>query len=211
MRLFLAINFPPAERERLHRAAAGLRAARLPVRWVEAEALHLTLKFLGEVPEPRLAEIEAEARTVAAQQAAFTLRLHGLGAFPNERNPRVIWVGIQAPPVLARLAGALEDALADRGFARESRPFAPHLTLGRAQREARAGDFRRLGELAAAFDHDARVDVRSLDLMRSHLSPRGARYERLLAAPLAGGAPAGAGPAGPARDEPGTISPGAAP
>ncbi len=186
MRLFIAINLPQEERARLDREVRALRAARLPVRWVAADALHLTLKFLGEVPDGQVAEVETVSTAVAARFAPFRLELGGLGAFPNLRNPRVVWVGVQAPPELARLAGALEDAMAGLGFPRETRPFSPHLTLGRAERDARAGDFRGLPALAAQFGFRADVEARSADLMRSHLSPRGARYERLLAAPLAG-------------------------
>jgi 2'-5' RNA ligase len=195
MRLFLAVNLPPEQRERIRRAAEPLRSARLPVRWVTADALHLTLKFLGEVPEARVSAITEAADAVAARFPSVTLELGGVGAFPNLRSPRVVWVGMQAPPELARLAAQIEEAMAGLGFARENRPFSPHLTLGRAERDARAGDFQRLPELAAAFDYAARVEVSSVDLMRSHLSPAGARYERLHAAPLRGGAgEAGAAP-----------------
>ncbi len=190
MRLFIAVNLPREERARLEREAGALRAARLPVRWVATDALHLTLKFLGEVAEARLAEIERSLTEVAADFAPFGLELAGLGAFPNLRNPRVVWVGVQAPPELAQLARAVEETMAGLGFPREDRPFSPHLTLGRAERDARAGDFRPLAALAAEFAFRAQVEARSADLMRSHLSPRGARYERLLAAPLAS---AGAG------------------
>ncbi len=185
MRLFVAINLPLEERDRLQRAAGVLRAAHLPVRWVQADALHLTLKFLGEVPEERAGEIESALDAAAAGYAPFELELRGLGGFPNLANPRVVWVGVHAPPELARLAAAVEEAMADLGFPREGRAFTPHLTLGRAERDARAGQFRELGRLAAAFDFAAQVPARSVDLMRSHLSPRGARYERLHAAPLA--------------------------
>ncbi len=186
MRLFIAINLPEEERGRLDREVRVLRAARLPVRWVASDALHLTLKFLGEVPDGRVGEVERAMTGVAAQCAPFRLELGGLGAFPNPRNPRVVWVGVQAPPELARLAAALEDVMAELGFPRENRPVSPHLTLGRAERDARAGDFRALAALAAEFRFRAEVEARSADLMRSHLSARGARYERLLAAPLAG-------------------------
>jgi 2'-5' RNA ligase len=95
-------------------------------------------------------------------------------------------VGVHAPPELTRLAGALDSAMALLGFPREERPFAPHLTLGSAKRHARPGDFRRLAELAAAFGFSSVIEARTVDLMRSHLSQRSARYECLLAAPLAG-------------------------
>lgn len=186
MRLFIAINLPPSERDRLQRAAGALRAAHLPVRWVGSDALHLTLKFLGEVPDARRGEVEEATREVSAGFGPFQLELRGLGAFPRLASPRVLWVGVHAPPELARLAGALDEAMGRLGFPREERPFSPHLTLGRAERDAGAGQFKPLPQLAAAFDFASSIEAHTVDLMRSQLSPRGARYERLLAAPLAG-------------------------
>lgn len=193
MRLFLALNLPPAERERIRRATAPLRAARLPVRWAETDALHLTLKFLGEVADARASDVQAAAALVAGEFADFDYELRGLGGFPNLRLPRVVWVGVQAPPALPRLAVALDQALAGLGFPREERPFSAHLTLGRAERGAGAGAgaFGELAALAAQFDYAARIEAQSVDLMRSHLSPRGARYERIAAAPLGGSPGAG--------------------
>jgi len=193
MRLFIAINLPPAERDRLAREAGALRAARLPVRWVSTDSLHLTLKFLGEVADGRRGEVEAAIGETASGFPPFQVELRGLGAFPRMARPRVVWVGVQAPPELARLAGALDVAMARLGFPREERPFSPHLTLGGAKRDARPRDFRRLAELAAGLDFSATIVARTVDLMRSHLSSQAARYERLLAAPLAG-ATTGAGP-----------------
>jgi 2'-5' RNA ligase len=187
MRLFLALNLPPAERERIRRASGPLRAAGLPVRWAETDALHLTLKFLGEVADARAADVRAAAARVAGDFTGFDYELRGLGGFPNLRAPRVVWVGVRAPPALPRLAAALDQAMAGLGFPREERPFSAHLTLGRAERGAGAGAFGKLAALAAGFDYAARIEARSLDLMRSHLSPRGARYECIAAAPLRGG------------------------
>ncbi len=194
MRLFLALNLPPAERERIRRATAPLRAAVLPVRWVETDALHLTLKFLGEVADAQAADVQAAAARVAGEFPDFDYELRGLGGFPNLRVPRVVWVGVQAPPALPRLAVALDQAMAELGFPREERPFSAHLTLGRAERGAGAGAgaFGKLAALAAEFDYAARIEAHSVDLMRSHLSPRGARYERIAAAPLGAGPAAGA-------------------
>lgn len=193
MRLFVALNLPPAERDRLQRAAGALRVAHLPVRWVQTDALHLTLKFLGEVPEQRAPEIAAALDRVAGGVPRFELELRGVGGFPNLGNPRVVWVGVQAPPQLARLAQDVDDAMAGLGFPREARPYTPHLTLGRAERDARASAFRELTGLAAEFDYAAAIPATSVDLMRSHLSPRGARYERLHAAPLAATPSTGSG------------------
>jgi 2'-5' RNA ligase len=193
MRLFLALNLPPEERARLHREAAPLRAAALPVRWVAPDALHLTLNFLGEVAEGRAAEVESAMERVAQRFPPFELRLRRLGAFPNFGRARVVWVGVDAPPELGRLQAALTAGLAGLGFPPEDRPYSPHLTLGRAQSGARPPELRPLERLAGEFRYEAAVEVRTVDLMRSHLGGGGARYERLRAAPLHG---ASAGPEG---------------
>ena len=184
MRLFVAVNFTAKDRQRMHRAARKLRDAGLPIRWEEVDQLHLTLKFLGEVrPETGERVREAVAR-VAEKTPPFTLRMHGAGAFPTLRRPRVIWLGAEASPELRCLKHDLEWELAPLGFEREVRAFHPHVTLGRAQKDARAGDFRGFEELVAGLSFKAEIPVRTVDLMESHLSRRGARYERRMAAKL---------------------------
>ncbi|MBW3552164.1 MAG: RNA 2',3'-cyclic phosphodiesterase [Gemmatimonadetes bacterium] len=184
MRLFVAVNFTAKDRQRMHRAARKLREAELPIRWEEVDQLHLTLKFLGEVrPETGERVREAVAR-VAEKTPPFTLRMQGAGAFPTLRRPRVIWLGAEASPELRCLKHDLEWELAPLGFEREVRAFHPHVTLGRAQKEARAGDFRDFEELVAGLSFKAEIPVRTVDLMESHLSRRGARYDRWMAAKL---------------------------
>lgn len=184
MRLFFAINLPPGEQDRLYRATARLRAANIPVRWVPPQNLHLTLQFLGSVAERRIAEVqEAGARAVAGI-APFEARLGGIGAFPNARRPRVIWVGVEKAEPLLQLHAALEQALAPLGFAPEERGFQPHVTLGRVRDGARPAELARFEELAAAVHYTGVLPVRSLDLMHSDLGPGGARYTRIGAAPL---------------------------
>lgn len=184
MRLFVAVNFTAKDRQRMHRAARRLREAELPIRWEEVDQLHLTLKFLGEVrPETGERVREAVAR-VAEKTPPFTLRMQGAGAFPTLRRPRIIWLAAEASPELRCLKHDLEWELAPLGFEREVRAFHPHVTLGRAQKEARAGDFRDFEELVAGLSFKAEIPVRTVDLMESHLSRRGARYSRRMAAKL---------------------------
>lgn len=187
MRLFVAVNLDPAERERLRGATALLREAGLPVRWAAPETLHLTMKFLGEVDEAGVAEIGRAVERAASGVAPFEARLGGVGAFPSVERPRVAWVGVEKRPELMRLQRELERELAPLGYAPEDRPFTPHVTLGRAARDARPRDMEPLAGLAAAVEYESSLEVRTLDLMRSHTGPRGARYERLLAAPLGSG------------------------
>jgi 2'-5' RNA ligase len=182
--LFVAVHLPPAETERLYRETESLRESRLPVRWVALPSLHITLKFLGEVADARVAQLtEILARTAAAHPP-FTLSVHGIGAFPNLRRPRVLWVGTDSAPELLTVQDAVEMSLAELGFEREARAWSPHLTLGRAQEGAHAAAFAALPALADAVTYESTVEIRTIDLMRSRLQRGGAQYERLIAAPL---------------------------
>ncbi len=176
MRLFIALNLPQAERERIHEAAAPLREAGYPVRWLDPDRFHLTLKFLGEVRSERVPTVERVVERVAASTGSFEMEVAGFGAFPTIRRPRVLWVGVTPDPALRCLKQDLEWALANHGFERETRAFHPHITLGRVDVPNGAGAFRGLDEEAAGLDYRSRVPVRTVELMRSHLSRKGARY-----------------------------------
>lgn len=186
MRLFTAINLPPDLRQRLWEAAEPLRTAAYPVRWVAIDGMHLTLKFLGDVPSDHEPQVVAAIGAAVQGAKRFTLPVGGFGAFPSPSRPRVIWAGCEPVPALELLQHRVEQELERLGFPLEGRAFHPHLTLGRAQRDARAGAFRDLeGRLhALAFDGEALVE--SVDLMESQLSRDGARYTRRHAALLAG-------------------------
>ena len=187
MRLFVALNLPVEERNRLYRAVTPLRRADLPMRWMEPDALHLTLKFLGEVADARVPAIESLLARVAVRHVPFRLELSGVGAFPAVRDPRVVWMGGNAAPELLALQRDVEREFVPLGFEPETRPFSPHLTIGRARRWAKAGDFRDFARMAESVKYEAVVAIESLDLMRSTLSPAGARYERLAAPALGAG------------------------
>lgn len=184
MRLFVALNLPDEQKERLHDAAAPLRDAGWSVRWVGPESIHLTLKFLGEVRPSNVEQVEEAIANVAAKTEPFDVGVGQLGAFPSVRRPRVVWVGVDATPELRCLKHDLEWELASLGFDRETRAYHPHLTLGRVQKDARAGDFRDFEDYVRSFDFETVLEARTVDLMRSHLSPKGARYELLTATKL---------------------------
>jgi RNA 2',3'-cyclic 3'-phosphodiesterase len=184
MRLFVAINFTAKDRQRMSRAVRRMREAELPVRWVDPDQIHMTLKFLGEVRPERVPDVVAATARVAEKTQPFPLTLGGGGAFPTTRRPRVIWVAAHASPELRCLKHDLEWELAPLGFEREVRAFHPHVTLGRARPDARAGDFRGFEDMVAAMDFRAEIQVRNVDLMKSTLSARGSRYEKILSARL---------------------------
>lgn len=190
MRLFIALNFPDETRRALHDASAALRDA-VPrgVSWVRPDGLHLTLKFLGEVEEARVAEVAAALGRVAAAHAPVRLVVAGVGAFPSLARPRVVWAGVDPTPRLELLQHDVEAACAELGFEVEGRAFRPHVTLGRVRPGTRASDARveSLRALAAAASQatpSADVLVPTLDLMGSVLMPGGARHEAVARLPF---------------------------
>jgi RNA 2',3'-cyclic 3'-phosphodiesterase len=184
MRLFIAVNFTAKDRQRMHRAARKVRETELPIRWEDVDQLHMTLKFLGEVRAEMGVRVKEAVARVAEKTAPFTMTMQGAGAFPTLRRPRVVWLAAEASPELRCLKHDLEWELAPLGFEREVRAFHPHVTLGRALKDARAGDFRDFEGLVSGISFKAEIPIRTVDLMESHLSSRGARYDRRMAAKL---------------------------
>jgi 2'-5' RNA ligase len=152
------------------------------VRWTDPKGIHLTLKFLGEVPEPRLPKLLGAFGPAVQGRRAPLLGLGATGAFPNLRRPRVLWIGVEERGTeLPPLQAAIEDAAAELGWEREGRAFQPHLTLGRVRDFGHAGLSPGLG--SALLENPATstkpVHHPRVALMRSHLSPQGARYEEV--------------------------------
>jgi 2'-5' RNA ligase len=176
VRTFIAANFDAALRQQLHAAAAPLRDAAPSVAWVPSHLLHVTLKFLGDQNADFVAALSLSLESLGSGQASASVRLHGYGAFPNFRAPRVVWMGAEQPPVLERLASAVDDACAALGIEREKRPFRAHVTLGRVKRELGVAEARRLQETAALRHESFFWLVRSIDIMRSDLGRAGPAY-----------------------------------
>lgn len=152
------------------------------------ENVHLTLQFLGAVPEERLVPLRSALTSAAGEGRPLALEVKGAGGFPSARRPRVVWVGVGGEvEALAGLAAAVGRRLAPLGFPPEDRPFSPHLTLGRA-REGRGAPGLGGALAQVAGMEGAPWRATELVLYRSHLSPAGARYEPLDRFPL-GGAP----------------------
>ncbi|MBI5167092.1 MAG: RNA 2',3'-cyclic phosphodiesterase [candidate division NC10 bacterium] len=184
IRSFIAVNLTEGLRQPLSQLQEVLRAPAADVSWVRPENLHLTLKFLGEVSAKRLDTVKVVLQGIARTMPPFILSLSGLGAFPNSRAPRVVWVGIQDGALeLQRLQEGLETALGLRGFPREGRSYTPHLTLGRVRSPRnREGLAECLSTLKA--EYLGGMQVERVDLMRSDLSPKGAIYTILEGFPL---------------------------
>lgn len=174
IRSFIAISLPAAVQDALGAVSQEL-APRVPgraVTWVRPESMHLSLRFLGDTPLDRLDALFTMLESVGALHQPFTLQLSQLGVFPNERRPRVIWVGLGGDvDAAAALQRDLDAALVPLGWQPEGKPFSPHLTLGRVKR-----------------DHDqiwlpwgrsvvpASFDVGEIHLIESQLRPQGSLY-----------------------------------
>jgi 2'-5' RNA ligase len=179
MRLFLAVDLPTVLRERLAVVQEELRRNSPGWRWVRPEGIHLTLRFLGEVDELRETACRPAWRDAVGRFRRFDLSVGDLGRFPARGRPRVLWVGVreEAEPTLPRLAEALEEAARGLGFAPETRPFHPHLTLARAAGRPRFVEPRPVAPGMI-------VPVDEVVLFRSRLGPGGARYTALDSFPL---------------------------
>jgi 2'-5' RNA ligase len=184
VRLFLAINLTPQVRREVAAATAALRQCVPQASWVDEPRLHLTLKFLGEQPEDRIDEIQAAAARVAGRHRELVMALGGVGAFPNFRRARVVWMGVEQDPRLELLHHDVEIACERLGFEVDGRPFRPHLTLARVRHPLPAERLPRFVRQARRTDYTTDVLVRSIDLMQSELSADGSAYTTLFSAAL---------------------------
>ena len=175
MRTFVAVFPPPEVREGLIRAARNLRVEG-DVRWTKPENVHLTIKFLGEVPEASLEDIGDAIREVAGRHGSFEMETEGFGAFPSVAKARVLWAGIgEGAAALRALAVDVENTLETLGFEKEGRGYTPHFTLGRAR--GRPVKFIPTEEVRPG----SRFTARRLELVRSASGVGGVGYSTLKA------------------------------
>jgi len=200
-RLFVALALPREVKAALAALREELEPGLSSLRWVRPEGIHLTLKFLGDVPTVRLDDVCDALSRCRSAEAGEPIRLEaaGVGVFPSPRAPRVLWVGFRdVPDPLYHVQRCVEEVMADLAFPRERRPFRPHLTVGRFRRPLRGDERERL---AACLSRDAErtfggLSISRLSLYRSTLLPGGARYDEVGGWPLtASGNREQAGPA----------------
>jgi 2'-5' RNA ligase len=191
IRAFIAVPLPHPLLDRLSALQRQLES-QIPsrsVRWVRAEGIHLTLKFLGDTPTEKLPGIKRALTAVARHAPVCTFTVGELGCFPNPRRPRVVWVGVQEPAGrLAALQDAIEEVMAPLGYPPEGRGFTPHLTLGRVRPGARRSDVARVGEVVTGTTVESLAEISGdhFALIRSVLKPTGAEYTTLEEFPLHG-------------------------
>lgn len=183
MRSFIAINLPDTVRAEIGEIIGRLRNAGPPARWVPAQNLHVTIKFLDEISEDQVKPLIGAITAANGEIKPFELRLGGFGFFPNERKSRVFWIGIESGfETLKQLAHNVDRQTEPLGFKPEKRSFSAHITLARFRDPAPAGN---LAVAASHLDyHSETIQVSKVDLMRSVLSPKGASYSVLGSVPL---------------------------
>ena len=188
IRSFIAIELPDEVKETVALIIKRLRPAQYRyVKWVAPAGIHLTIKFLGNISSDQIPKITDIMKTAAGKVPPLELSLGGLGMFPNEQRPRVIWIALEGnTEPLAVMQREIEQALAPLGFAPENRAFTPHLTLGRVRDNASSDDRKEIGSVVKEnkIDYESSFTLRELSLMKSTLTPTGAIYNRLDSAPF---------------------------
>jgi RNA 2',3'-cyclic 3'-phosphodiesterase len=182
LRLFVAIEIANEVRDSLSVLLKDWRGISPKVKWVRAENLHVTLKFLGSTDPQKLEQIETALKTVRSSEPV-TLDFRGLGFFPNEKRPRVLWGGMEASANLRPLAESIDRGLHQVGFPLEERPFTPHLTLARFDPPGLPT------ALASAVEHHSsdsfgKVIACAFHLIESKLKSTGAEYTTILSFPF---------------------------
>ena len=198
MRLFVALEIPAETRAALAGLIASLRPKCPSAKWVRAEAMHVTLKFIGHTAEENLPKICAALAGVRSP-SPVQLQFRGLGFFPNDRRPRVFWSGVEVSTNAAEIAAEIDASLTHLaiGIEPETRPFTPHLTLARLnpdERRSSGATAQGVAALVNAIRDSAQADFGRLQtsefhLFESKLKPTGAEYTRLQTFPFAQAAP----------------------
>jgi 2'-5' RNA ligase len=175
IRTFICLEIPPSTKERIARLQSSLRRIDAQVSWVKPANIHLTLKFLGDVPATQMDSVCEAASRAAHSVSSFEIEVSGAGCFPSQKSPRVLWVGLASiAESLKRLHRAVEDELAREGFPPEAKRFSPHLTLGRMRSPRNSSELAE--ELIRQGFEAETFRAEELIVMRSDLNPGGSIY-----------------------------------
>ncbi|RPI27520.1 MAG: RNA 2',3'-cyclic phosphodiesterase [Acidobacteria bacterium] len=186
IRSFIAVSLPGEVRGRLEQYGKELKQLGLDGSFPKSESFHLTLKFLGNIPEQKVDEIGDALERAVAGVAPLQVSVRGLGVFPGASNPRVVWIGFEHSELLKALQERVDRATEAIGFPGEDRPFRPHLTLARLKSKANLKALQEYLKESGAGAAAGAVPVEEVILFRSDLRPDGARYTRLRSVRLQG-------------------------
>jgi RNA 2',3'-cyclic 3'-phosphodiesterase len=185
-RSFIAMELPPSIQQAIAKETARLREVLTEkwIRWIPVEHMHLTLKFLGDVPGSHMGFLKQSLTQIADSSQAFDLQISGLGSFPNSKLPRLLWVGVHAQAALQTIQQNIENAMNRLGYKKEERPFSPHLTLARVRQNIPPADSLKIRDALQTIQLGkiGTARVNSVHLFKSDLTPAGSEYTKLFSA-----------------------------
>ena len=188
LRSFIAVEIPAEIQRTILRHTASLQKTLVKplVRWVEAQNLHLTLKFLGDVAPEALEQLNGALKVELINQGSFSMSVAGLGMFPNPQRPRIIWIGLEAPSALSTLQHSVDTVAALMGYIPEEHPFSPHLTIGRVGQSVSQADRMKISATIKTMTvgNLGLVHVETVCIFKSDLRPGGSVYTPLYTLPL---------------------------
>jgi 2'-5' RNA ligase len=186
IRSFIAIETPPEVKADIAKVQEGLRTTNADVRWESTEKFHITLKFLGNVDEPRLNSLADRLQEALSRFGPFNMTYRGVGCFPNQHHPRIIWIGAENEDgSLTRIQETAELVAEGLGFQKEERQFHPHITIGRVKGSKNLQAL--VAELGNASFNPHAALIKDVLLMKSDLKPTGSVYSVLRSYKLKNG------------------------
>jgi 2'-5' RNA ligase len=188
MRSFVAINFSHDIIEKITDIIQYFKSQTpdKALKWVAPDNLHMTVKFLGEVPEGNIERVKEIILEALQGRHAFEIGVEGLGMYPNKNNPRVIWLGIQGGDPLVEIHKRLDAALLEAAITPDKHSLSPHLTIARIRRNAERETVQDVGKTFSQFKVDSLGTclIDQVHLYKSILTPEGPIYTSLLSIPL---------------------------
>ncbi len=179
IRAFIAINLPPPVKELASHIREQFRDCGRTIRWVDPKNVHLTIKFLGDIPKEKIESVGKAIEKAVENIQPFRMEIDGMGTFPNLRHPRVLWMGVKEPSeTLVQMETRISSNLATLGFEREKKKFSPHITLGRVRSNEKKA---LISKLIQSLELPAcpEINVKSVELFKSELKPTGAVHSVL--------------------------------
>ena len=174
-RTFIAIELPHGIKKEIAGFQENIASSGFPVRWIPVKNIHITLKFIGEIPESLVQQIERDILTSPPMCEPFTVKIGGTGVFPNLKRPRIFWVGIAAGGhEIQLLSSALEEQLFSLGIPKEERKFRAHITIGRFRHQRHMKTIQEF--VSQNILNAGEFQVEKIVLMKSTLRPSGAEY-----------------------------------
>jgi 2'-5' RNA ligase len=188
LRSFIALEVPPEIQDAIARSIAPLQIT-LPkplIRWVVAQNVHLTLKFLGDISPANLERLADDLKVEARNHEPFSMAVEGLGAFPNPRRARVIWIGLESPGGLKTLTRNVEMVAAKLGYPMDDRPFSPHLTVGRVGSNVSGAGLQTIHTALEGYSIGklGTLLVNAVHIFKSDLRTEGSVYTHMYTLPM---------------------------